>query len=369
MWKKIPFEKCIQKTKVPHKLPKKEYLESGNFPVVSQEAALISGYHNEPKHVFIVSKPVVIFGDHTQVLKHVDFDFVVGADGVKILLPTDGIDSKYFYYALKTLMPKGKGYARHYGLLKKLDITIPPIAEQQRIVAKLDATFAEIDEAVLYSKQNVKNAKRLYSYGIDEIFSPLIDAVQPLGSNSEINYGFTAKASFSEGTHKLLRITDIQDNSVDWDGVPLCNIEDKKLPKMLLHDGDIVFARTGATTGKSFLVENPTDAVFASYLIRVSVDRNVLLPRYVMHFFQSETYWQQVNEGISGATQGGFNASKLAELKIPIIPIKEQLNVIFRLDKLYEQTIQLASIYEHKLEQQKALQPAIIAEELQIEAA
>ena len=152
MWKKIPFEKCIQKTKVPHKLPKKEYLESGNFPVVSQEAALISGYHNEPKHVFIVSKPVVIFGDHTQVLKHVDFDFVVGADGVKILLPTDGIDSKYFYYALKTLMPKGKGYARHYGLLKKLDITIPPIAEQQRIVAKLDATFAEIDEAIGIAK-------------------------------------------------------------------------------------------------------------------------------------------------------------------------------------------------------------------------
>ena len=249
------------------------------------------------------------------------------------------------------------------------EIKLPPLAEQQRIVAKLDAAFAEIDVAVNYSKQNVANVERLYSFGIDEVFSPMYNLAQPLGNNSEINYGYTAKASFNEGTHKFLRITDIQDNSVDWDGVPFCNIEDTKLPKMLLHDGDIVFARTGATTGKSFLVENPMDAVFASYLIRVSVDRDILLPRYVMHFFQSETYWLQVKEGISGAAQGGFNASKLAELAVPVIPIEEQKNVIDRLDMLYEQATQLASIYEKKLEQQIALKSAILAQELQSEAA
>ena len=100
MKKNIPFEECLEKINVPHKLPKKEYLESGKFPVVSQEAKLISGYHNYQEYVFNVSKPVVIFGDHTQVLKYVDFDFVVGADGVKILKPIEGIDTKYFYYLL-----------------------------------------------------------------------------------------------------------------------------------------------------------------------------------------------------------------------------------------------------------------------------
>ena len=91
--------------------------------------------------------------------------------------------------------------------------------------------------------------------------------IKLLGEIATINYGYTAKASFEEGTHKFLRITDIQDNTVSRDTVPFCNVEAKKLSKMLLHDGDIVFARTGATTGKSFLVENPIDAVFASYLI------------------------------------------------------------------------------------------------------
>ena len=162
-WKNLPFEKCLQKTKVPHKLPKNEYLESGKFPVVSQEAKLISGYHNEQAHVFNVSKPVVIFGDHTQVLKYVDFDFVVGADGVKILLPIEEIDTMYFCYLLQTLMPKGKGYARHYRFLKELNISIPLLAEQQRIVAKLDAAFADIETIYSVTSFKRKNYSSLKS--------------------------------------------------------------------------------------------------------------------------------------------------------------------------------------------------------------
>ena len=94
MWKQVPFEQCIQNTSIPYKLQKKDYLKKGNFPVVSQESKLISGYHNESSHIFKISKPVVIFGDHTQILKYIDFDFVVGADGVKILLPNENIDTK-----------------------------------------------------------------------------------------------------------------------------------------------------------------------------------------------------------------------------------------------------------------------------------
>ncbi len=149
----LPFESCLQRIKVPYKLPKAEYLASGEFPVVSQESTLISGYHNEKENVFNVSKPVVIFGDHTQVLKYVDFDFVVGADGVKILLPIERIETKYFYYVLQSLMPKGTGYARHYRLLKELEIYVPSLADQQRIVDKLDAAFAEIDRAIELTKQ------------------------------------------------------------------------------------------------------------------------------------------------------------------------------------------------------------------------
>ena len=131
MWEYIPFENCLEKTKIKFKLPKKDYRESGKYPIVSQEESLISGYHDDISYIFKVVKPVVVFGDHTLALKYIDFDFIVGADGVKILQPKETINPKYFYYVLKALMPKTTGYARHYKLLKKLNIPVPPLPEQQ----------------------------------------------------------------------------------------------------------------------------------------------------------------------------------------------------------------------------------------------
>ena len=125
--------------------------------------------------------------------------------------------------------------------------------------------------------------------------------------------------------------------------MPYCEVETKKLPSVLLNDGDIVFARTGATTGKSFLVENPVDSVFASYLIRVSIDKKVFLPKYVMHYFQSAAYWQQVNEGISGAAQGGRR----------------------RLEKIEKQISQVMQSLDAALSEYAKLRSALLAQELQ----
>lgn len=90
-----------------------------------------------------------------------------------------------------------------------------------------------------------------------------------LAAVSAINYGYTESASSNPVGPRFLRITDIQDDCVNWDSVPYCKIESADLPKYRLASGDIVFARTGATTGKSFLVDEPPEAVFASYLIRL----------------------------------------------------------------------------------------------------
>ncbi len=247
---------------------------------------------------------------------------------------------------------------------KEITIPLPPLAEQQRIVAKLDAAFSEIDKAMALAEKNIENSERLYAYAIDKAFQEHESLAECLGNHGTINYGYTAKASFDKGTYKFLRITDIQDSQVDWDTVPYCEVEPKKISKMLLHDGDIVFARTGATTGKSFLLENPTDAVFASYLIRVSVDKANLLPRFVMHYFQSANYWQQVNDGISGAAQGGFNASKLAELRIPLIDKSLQKEIIERLDAVDRETRNLSTLFENKKNHLIALKAAILAKTL-----
>lgn len=139
-----------------------------------------------------------------------------------------------------------------------------------------------------------------------------------LAAVSAINYGYTESASSNPVGPRFLRITDIQDDCVNWDSVPYCKIESADLPKYRLASGDIVFARTGATTGKSFLVDEPPEAVFASYLIRLRLLDKKLLPEFVLLFFQTAGYWQSIKDGSSGSAQGGFNATKLGALTIPV---------------------------------------------------
>jgi type I restriction enzyme S subunit len=100
----------------------------------------------------------------------------------------------------------------------------------------------------------------------------------------------------------------------------------------LLVDGDIVFARTGATTGKSFLIKNPPRAVFASYLIRVRPNSQIS-PDFLYTFFQSEEYWKQIRARARGGAQPNVNATLLSEILIPLAPLDEQRRIASRLNE------------------------------------
>lgn len=148
-----------------------------------------------------------------------------------------------------------------------------------------------------------------------------------------IDYGLTTSASLENVGPKFLRITDIQDGYVNWDSVPfcLCNTEDKE--KYKLATGDIVFARTGATTGKSYLIrECPDGTVFASYLIRVKPNSKVN-PTYLYRFFQTPDYWEQIMSRSAGTAQAGVNATKLKSILLPLPPLPEQQRIAAILDK------------------------------------
>jgi type I restriction enzyme S subunit len=151
-----------------------------------------------------------------------------------------------------------------------------------------------------------------------------------------VSYGYTEKASRVPIGPKFLRITDIQDDNVNWQGVPYCKIESSDKLRYSLKHNDIVFARTGATTGKSYLVVDPPEAVCASYLIRLRLTHQGVLPAYVSYFFQTKKYWDAISLGTTGSAQGGFNASKLAslELSLPLLPAQQRIVAI--LDEAFE---------------------------------
>lgn len=155
-WKKKTFEDCIEKVTYTQKVQQKNFLSDGKYPIISQEEEFVNGYWDKETDLFKVATPVVVFGDHTKVFKYVDFDFVLGADGVKILQPLEFLLPKFFHYQLQTANLDSLGYARHYRLLKELEIAYPPFPEQQRIVGILDEAF----EGIATAKTNAEKTSK-----------------------------------------------------------------------------------------------------------------------------------------------------------------------------------------------------------------
>lgn len=137
-WEYKPFGKILKTITPTSKIEKSEYQTRGLYPIISQEDVFISGFWDNSDDITQHSTPVVIFGDHSRVLKYIDFEFVVGADGVKIIQPIGSLNAKFLYHFLKWHNVPSLGYSRHFKLLKEVNYPVPPMGVQEQIVAELD---------------------------------------------------------------------------------------------------------------------------------------------------------------------------------------------------------------------------------------
>ena len=149
-----------------------------------------------------------------------------------------------------------------------------------------------------------------------------------------IQYGYNAPAK-QEGRIRMVRISDIHENTVAWSSVPFCDIDDSDIPTYLLQANDILFARTGGTVGKSFLVsEVPCESIYAGYLIRTRYS-SLLCPQYLKYFMESPLYWQQLKSGTTATAQPNCNGQTLAKMLLPLPPANEQLRIVDNLVRTF----------------------------------
>ncbi|MBW7868436.1 MAG: restriction endonuclease subunit S [Brumimicrobium sp.] len=256
------------------------------------------------------------------------------------IFKNDVIDLKllkyYLFHKRNKLIAQGAGGAQpniSQTILKDLDIPLPPIPEQHRIVAKIEELFSSLDKGI-ESLKTAQEQLRIYRKAVlkwafegrltnEEVKEGELPEGWEWKKVKEIalsiQYGYTESSSKEEIGPKFLRITDIQENKVNWNTVPYCPIRKEEIEKYKLEDGDLVFARTGATVGKSFLIKGKIpESVFASYLIRLRFPKGID-NRYIWYYFQSPSYWNQIIDKSVGTGQPNVNGTKLGQIDI-IIP-------------------------------------------------
>lgn len=154
--------------------------------------------------------------------------------------------------------------------------------------------------------------------------------------SESIQYGYNAPAK-ENGRIKMVRISDIQNGKVVWDSVPYCDIDEEDIKNYTLKAGDILFARTGGTVGKSYLVtEVPEEAIYAGYLIRTRYS-NQLSSQYLKYFMETNLYWLQLTNGTTATAQPNCNGKTLGKMLLPIPPLAEQERIVSKINEIFAQ--------------------------------
>ena len=312
------------------------------------------------------------------------------------LRPYKAIELRFFYnlfYFYKSMnMMNAKGTAMP-GLssqtLHQMVVPLPSLAEQKRIVAKIEELLPLVDRyAAAYEKLEQFNAKfpedmkkSILQYAIqgklveqraeegtaEELYQQIQAEKQHLIAEKKIKkektlpeiaedevpfdipeswkwvrwgnlsfsiqYGYNAQAK-QAGRIKMVRISDIQNGKVIWDSVPFCDIRDEDLSTYLLAENDILFARTGGTVGKSYIVkEIPEEAIYAGYLIRTRYS-DMLCPEYLYYFMQTHLYWIQLRNGTIATAQPNCNGQTLSKMILPLPPLAEQKRIVAKIEEL-----------------------------------
>ena len=188
----------------------------------------------------------------------------------------------------------------------------------------------------LIKEKKIKKSKALPEITEDEIPFEIPDNWKwtHLGDLSySIQYGYNAPAK-AVGRIRMVRISDIQNGVVCWNTVPFCDIEEEDIAAYLLKENDILFARTGGTVGKSYIVSDvPEEAIFAGYLIRTSYSSK-LSAKYMKFFMESNLYWKQLRNGTISTAQPNCNGQTLSKMIVPIPPFSEQIRIVEKIDNI-----------------------------------
>ena len=347
------LKQAILPIKCKYKIPTKQYLDQGKYPVIDQGQEFIGGYTNDEAGV-ISQLPVIVFGDHTRVFKYVDFPFVAGADGVKIFQAKSCLLPKLLFYFLQAVTLPDRGYARHYQYLVKSMIPVPPLAEQKKIVKKIEEFFGVIDaqvkrleatqEALVSYRQSIlsdclKNATGI-STTLGKIVKPRRERVSFDGTNGHIIFiGMDCIEPNALKPHK----TDLLENTKSTCFV--FHKDDVLYGRMRSYLNKVFKAETNGAASAEFIVFPPTDTILSDYL------------KYLLH---QQDFVSFATRNASGDRPRVKFEEDLAPFPFTLPSLSEQKAIVKKIETAFAFADKAQAAITDTLEQAKQLKQSIL---------
>lgn len=318
----VSFKEAFKdKTGKNPKVPKSEYKESGDIPVIDQGKIFISGYTSSDNQMVSTSLPVILFGDHTKAVKYVDTPFALGADGVKVLEPQPGFLPKYLYWQLKDSKIPDAGYSRHFKFLKEISFEKPPLEKQEKFVKIRDLQFS----IQLKRKRQKELFKELKSAVFHDLFGVYNENMVKLGEVADITAGITKGRKTNQATREVpyLAVANVQAGSLKLDNVKVIEATEAEIEKYRLQKGDIILTEGGDPDklgrGTVWNDELP-EVIHQNHIFRVRLHTDSgLTPDFVEGYLsdpRARKYFLKSSKQTTGIAS--INKTQLSSLTIPI---------------------------------------------------
>ena len=348
-WRKESVDDCLVPLSLGStgKIQTREYRATGRYPIIDQGQDLIAGWTDDEAGLISENLPVVVFGDHTRAFKYVDFPFVRGADGTQILKPKEGIDPRFFYYALQSIDLPSRGYNRHFKELKESVLPIAPEDEQQGISKLLllvdESRTVQEEELVCIEQAKRAAMQALFTKGLrgerqkDTEIGPVPESwnvVEFAEVRERLQYGTSTHCTYETTAFPVLRIPNIEPGRVNTSDIKFASLRENEAKRYLLKNGDLIFIRTNGVIERlgacAVFAGQPEGALFASYLIRAQLKLDRVDPYFAAHFFGSELGTSIVAGRATPAADGKYNLNTgtIDGLPLPLPPTLEEQNEI-----------------------------------------
>lgn len=324
-WQELGFTDCLRK-RVSHPkrltIPRDDYQKTGMYPVIDQSADFVSGWTDLAEAAISDHLPIIVFGDHTRVFKYVDFPFVMGADGTKLLyVNNDILDPYFFYFAMLHLHIPNKGYNRHYKYLSETTVRFPSSKEEQRAIAHVLRTVQQAREArqreiELERERKAALMQHLFTHGMlgeprkqTEIGEmPESWQVVRLGDRlrERVKNGHSAQATNTMEGVRTLTLSAVTRRDFSLENTKLTVADPAKVKDLWLQPGDIFVERANTLefVGLAALYNGATDfAIYPDLMTRVRVKEDEVDSHFAIEFLLTDVcrrYFRKNATGTAG---------------------------------------------------------------------